>query len=97
MKKELFAELTESLRQAGSIRKGALKPSRIFNHRPLDVRRLRNRLHFSQSQFALIIGVNKATLQNWEQGRRQPAGPAKVLLTIVERSPQTVIETLHAS
>jgi len=97
MKPELFEQLAESIQQAGKIRKGLLKPSRIFKHRPLDVRRLRNSLHFSQSEFALIIGVNLSTLQNWEQGRRQPAGPARVLLTIVERDPKSVIEMLQAS
>jgi len=97
MKKELFEELTNSIKQAGSIRKGLIKPSRIFNYPPVGVRRLRDRLHFSQSQFALMIGVNKSTLQNWEQGRRKPEGPAKVLLTIVEKDPKAVIRILQAS
>ena len=97
MKKELFDELTESIKQAGSIRKGVIKPSRVFNYHPVAVKRLRSRLHFSQSQFALLIGVNKSTLQNWEQGRRKPEGPAKVLLTIVNKDPRTIIKILQAS
>ncbi len=96
MKKELFDELVESIEEAGQIRKGLVKPSRIFRYRPVDVKRIRNRLHVSQSQFSLMIGVSKATLQNWEQGRREPDGPAKALLRIVDKRPEAVLEALQA-
>ena len=96
MKKELFRELTESIEQAGKIRKGLLKPSRVFKFRPVDVKRIRNKLGVSQSQFAMMIGVSKSTLQNWEQGRREPEGPAKALLRIAEKQPKAVIEALQA-
>ena len=43
-----------------------------------------------------MIGVSKATLQNWEQGRRTPDGPAKALLTIVDRNPKAVLAALQA-
>ena len=96
MKKELFAELVESIEEAGKIRKGLVKPSRTFRYRPVDIKRIRNRLHVSQSQFSLMIGVSKSTLQNWEQGRREPEGPAKALLRIVDKQPQAVLEALQA-
>jgi len=96
MKKELFAELVESIEEAGKIRKGLVKPSRVFRYRPVDIKRIRNRLHVSQSQFSLMIGVSKSTLQNWEQGRRQPEGPAKALLRVVDKQPQAVLEALQA-
>jgi putative transcriptional regulator len=96
MKKELFDELVESIEEAGQIRKGLAKPSRIFRYRPVDVKRIRKQLHVSQSQFSLMIGVSKATLQNWEQGRREPEGPAKVLLRIVDKRPEAVLEALQA-
>jgi len=95
MKKELFAELVESLNQAGQIRKGLLKPSRVLTCRPAEVQRIRNKLHVSQSQFAMMIGVSKATLQNWEQGRREPEGPAKAFLRVVDKNPQAVLEALQ--
>ena len=44
----------------------------------------------SQAQFAKLIGVSLRTLQEWEQGRKQPSGPASVLLRIVARDPQVV-------
>ena len=96
MKKELFAELVESIEEAGKIRKGLIKPSRIFRYRPVDIKRIRKRLHVSQAQFSLMIGVSKSTLQNWEQGRREPEGPAKALLRIVDKQPQAVLEALQA-
>ena len=43
-----------------------------------------------------MIGVSARTLQNWEQKRREPEGPAKALLRVVEHSPQVVLEALHA-
>ncbi len=47
MKKDLFAELVESIEEAGKIRKGLVKPSRVFRYRPVDIKRIRNRLHIS--------------------------------------------------
>jgi putative transcriptional regulator len=96
MKKELFDELVESIEEAGKIRKGLAKPSRAFQFGPVDVKRMRKRLNVSQSQFSLMIGVSKSTLQNWEQGRREPEGPAKALLRVVEKRPEAVLEALQA-
>ena len=96
MKKELFSELVESLEEAGKIRQGALSPSREFHYRPVDIKRIRSRMQVSQSQFALMIGVSKSTLQNWEQGRREPEGPAKALLRVVDKQPQAVLQALQA-
>ncbi len=96
MKKELFDELVESIEEAGKIRKGLVKPSRVFRYRPVDIKRIRKRLHVSQSQFSLMIGVSKSTLQNWEQGRREPEGPAKALLRVVDKQPEAVLQALQA-
>ena len=97
MKKELFKDLQESLSQAGRIRQGQLLPGRVRKYNPMDVKRIRSGLHVSQSQFAMMIGVSKSTLQNWEQGRREPDGPAKALLRVVEKQPKAVLEALQAS
>lgn len=72
MKKALFDELVDSIREAGRIHRGEAKASRTFVFEPEDVRQIREKLHKSQSEFARMIGVSVATLQNWEQGRRQP-------------------------
>ena len=95
MKNELFEELVESIVEAGQIRKGKAKPFRSFEYHPVDIKRIRSRLDLSQTQFALMIGVSKSTLQNWEQGRREPDGPAKALLRIVDKQPKAVLQALQ--
>jgi putative transcriptional regulator len=92
-----FDLLCESIRQAGEIRRGVRKPSRTFVIEDPDPKAIRERLGLSQSRFASIIGVSVRTLQNWEQGRREPEGPAKALLRVVDREPQAVMHALHAS
>jgi putative transcriptional regulator len=91
-----FDLLCESIRQAGEIRRGVRKPSRTFVIEDPDPKAIRERLGLSQSRFASIIGVSVRTLQNWEQGRREPEGPAKALLRVVDREPQAVLHALHA-
>jgi putative transcriptional regulator len=69
-----FELLCESIRQAGEIRRGVRKPSRTFVIEDPNPKAIRERLGLSQSRFASIIGVSVRTLQNWEQGRREPEG-----------------------
>jgi putative transcriptional regulator len=88
MKRELFEELRQSLREANLIKRGQLKPARVFHVNPeSDIVRVRGKLGLSQSKFAAILGISADTLQNWEQGRRSPTGPARVLLRIAARHP----------
>src|SRR6185436_15077728 len=61
-----------------------------------DVQAIRKSANVSQAQFAKLIGVNLRTLQNWEQGRTRPTGPALALLKIVASNPKSAIEALHA-
>jgi putative transcriptional regulator len=63
--------------------------------KPEDVKAVRASLGASQSEFALMIGVSVATLQNWEQGRRYPDRPALALLRLAARNPRAVAEALH--
>ena len=95
MKKEAFAKLTQSIKQAGRIRRGRLAPSRITTFAAADVRAIREELGKTQAEFALMIGVSPATLRNWEQGRRTPDGPALALLRVAARNPKAVIQALH--
>ena len=96
MNKSDFDKLGRSIKQAGKIRRGEMKPTRIKNINPADVRAIRSRLGKSQSEFALMIGVSVATLQNWEQGRRKPEGPARALLKIAAENPNAVTQALGA-
>ncbi len=89
-----FALLVESIQQAGAIKRGTLAPGRTFEFSPLDVKAIRSRLQKSQREFAQMIGVSVATLQNWEQGRRKPEGPARALLQVALYKPDAVMEAL---
>lgn len=60
----------------------------------VDVASVRRRTGLSQDAFSRRIGVSPATLRNWEQGRRSPEGPARVLLAMLDRNPRIVEETL---
>jgi putative transcriptional regulator len=60
-----------------------------------DVRAVRQKLGLSQSQFAARFGFTPATVKNWEQGRTQPDGPARVLLTVIAHHPEAVEDALR--
>ena len=94
MKNEDFEDLLTSVKQAGRIRRREMKASRVFEFAPADVQGIRTRLGKSQSEFAHMIGVSVSTLQNWEQGRRRPEGPARALLKVAAEHPRMVAEAL---
>ena len=95
MKNELFEQLTQSLREAGKIRRGEMKSSRLFKIDPKnDIVKVRGKLGLSQSKFAAILGISVDTLQNWEQGRREPTGAARVLLRIAAKHPRLLLEVV---
>ncbi len=74
---------------------GAGKPSRPAA-RPdtADVRAIRRLTGLSQAKFAELLGIELSTLRNWEQGRRQPTGPAQALLRAIRNDPVQVIKAL---
>ena len=112
MDDKLFEELKTSLKEAVAISKGVQSPARrtvlcldkagqptVLSQETAagpDVKLIREKLDLSQSEFARLIKVSVRTLQNWEQGNRQPTGPAEVLLELVSKSPKIVLETLHS-
>ena len=77
MKPKMFEELLESVREGGSILRGQRKASRRFEVGSSGIRAIRERTSLSQSEFARLMGVSVKTLQNWEQDRRRPTGPAR--------------------
>ncbi len=94
MKAELFEDLVTSVHEGGAILRGEVAPSRKFVLTKTDVRRIRTGYRLSQGQFAALLGISVATLQNWEQGRREPKGAARVLLQIAARHPETVWDSV---
>lgn len=95
MKDELFNELVESVREGGAILRGEAAPSRSFVVEGPDVKRIRAGYDLSQSEFAALLGISIRTLQNWEQGRRTPEGPARVLLQVAAKHPDAVWDVVR--
>ncbi|MBI2433588.1 MAG: helix-turn-helix domain-containing protein [Candidatus Hydrogenedentes bacterium] len=96
MNEKDFQKLVASIKEAGLIKAGKRKPSRAHEVFPPEIKKVREGLHLSQSEFARLIGVSPRTLQNWEQGRRQPEGPAKALLKVAAKNPKAVLAALHS-
>lgn len=95
MEKALFDDLVQSLKEAKDISKGKAKSSRRFDISAPDVRAVREQIGLSQSDFARLMRVSIKTLQNWEQHRRNPTGPAAALLKIVSAAPDLALRSLH--
>jgi putative transcriptional regulator len=92
-----FDELMESVRDMGRHMRGEAVAGAMVREFPEpDVKAIRERTGLSQTRFAYLIGVKPKTLQNWEQHRRNPTGPAAALLKIVTTAPDVALKTLHA-
>src|SRR4051812_13099501 len=95
MNDELFQELVSSVREGGAILRGEARPARVFPVVAPDVRRIRGQYGLTQREFAALLGISVGTLRNWEQGRRQPEGPARVLLQVAARHPDALWDALQ--
>lgn len=85
--RDLDAELVESVRQ---MKRG----EGTVVHSPVIAARQNSGL--SQAQFALLLGVSVRTLQGWEQGRKQPSGAARTLITLAQCNPQALRDLASA-
>jgi putative transcriptional regulator len=95
MKKAAFNELLQSVREAGAYLRGNHKAAaRVDRISPDSISAVRAKLGLSQMQFARAFGISIDTLQNWEQGRRQPTGAAKVLLRVAAKHPEAILEAV---
>ena len=89
-----FNELLDAIREAGAWMRGEidLPPERIHFVGEPDPREIRARLGMTQDEFAAALCISVKTLRNWEQGRRDPSGPAMRLLQIAEKHPEILLE-----
>jgi len=94
--KKAFDEIMAGLEDAIAYAKGDRRRGRahIVEVPAVDVRAARKKLGMSQDRFARSFGVSAATVRNWEQGRRRPEGPARVLLAVIDREPEAVRRAL---
>ena len=86
MKRDIGQELLDGIK---AIQKG--KGKRKTVQMPPDVKTIRQKIGLSQSAFAGLLGVSVRTLQEWEQGRRTPKGPAQALLRVADRHPEALL------
>ena len=99
MNEKDFNDLIASVKEAGAILRNEKKASRVTVIPPdgiPDISSIRIGMGLTQKQFASLFQVSVRTLQGWEQKRRKPDGPARVLLKLAARAPKMVLETLHA-
>ena len=94
MNDDLFNELVASVREGGGILRNEKEASRTFVVDEPDVAAIREEYGLSQTKFAALLGISVRTLQNWEQGRRHPQGPAKVLLRVASKHPEAVLDVV---
>lgn len=94
MRAELFEELLESVREGGAILREEKAAAREARFEAPDVAAIREEYGLSQAKFAALLGISVRTLQNWEQGRRQPHGPARVLLRVAAKHPRAVLDSV---
>lgn len=97
MDDKAFAELLEAVREMGAHLRGEIDidPARIHFVGEPDPREIRARAGMTQEEFAAALCISVKTLRNWEQGRRDPSGPAMRLLQIAEKHPEILRE--HAA
>ena len=92
MDKELEQFQADLLQSVNEMKTG--KQARSYQIQVPTAVEARNKVGVSQAAFAALLGVSKRTLQEWEQGRKQPSGAAKTLLQIALKHPETLRE-LH--
>jgi putative transcriptional regulator len=93
---KLGKRLIQAAREGRAIARGEADPKAYRVHVPaeIDVRKIRQRLKLSQAEFAAKFGIPAATLRDWEQNRRKPEGPARVLLKVIKEEPDAVSRAL---
>jgi putative transcriptional regulator len=88
-------DLTSALEQVEQYKKGNTSGSKVMNFEDtVDVRQIRENCSMTQEEFSKSFGVSLSTLQGWEQGRRKPEGPARVLLKMIMSKPLVVKELI---
>jgi putative transcriptional regulator len=89
-----FEQLLERVRRAIEASAGTRPLEHPFRVDALRIKELRAWMELSQPEFAALLGVELSTLRNWEQGRREPTGPAQALLRAIHNDPEHVIRAL---
>lgn len=90
MDNNLFDELVSSIKEAGAIKRQEIQAGRVIELELPNIKEVREKTGLSQNEFAARLHINPRTLQNWEQGRRYPTGPAVTLIRILDAHPNLI-------
>jgi putative transcriptional regulator len=96
---EVANDIRRSLKQAVAYAKGGAVSSKYRVHIPerINLRAIRTRLRMTQEEFAARFGFSIKTVRQWEQGKRQPEGPPRAYLQVIDRAPNAVQKALRAA
>ena len=96
MSKKAFEQIAAGLEDAIAIAKGEADPAAYRVHAPadIDVLKIRQSLGLTREAFAMRFGLEVGTVRDWEQRKRRPEGPARVLLTVIKNEPDAVTRSL---
>ena len=94
---KLFEEMAQGTAEARAYMEGERKGYKVTLPESIDVRGIRNRLHFSQGRFADAFGLSVDAVRHWESGRRNPKAAARALLMVIAHDPQLVMQALAQS
>lgn len=89
-----FDSIKQGLDEALEFSKGKKGKAVVHEFSPVDVKNIRAQVGMSQNEFASAFGISVSTLRHWERGDRRPQGPALVLLNVVAKEPQAVLNAL---
>jgi len=92
VKREIGQEILAGVREIKAYKAGEKNLRTHTLKEPAPPQVIRARLKLSQAAFAGLMGVSLRTIQDWEQGRRKPSGPAEALLRIAEQKPEVFME-----
>jgi putative transcriptional regulator len=94
---KLGKRLIKAAREARAIARGEADAHSYRMHVPadIDVQSIRRKMRLSQNEFASRFGISPGTLRDWEQGRKKPEGPARVLLMVIAKDPKAVTRALE--
>ena len=90
MDNNLFNDLISSIQEAGAIKRKEVKSTHITELKLPDIKEVPEKTGLSQNEFAARLHISPRTLQNWEQGRRYPTGPAATLIRILDTHPSLI-------
>ena len=92
IKRDIGQEILDGIQEIKAFKEGHGDLRRHSLQKPALPQVIRTKLNLSQSAFAGLMGVSTRTVQDWEQGRRKPSGPAEALLRIAEQKPEVFLE-----